>query len=217
MAQEHPALMRTFTYILLLLVTATYPAGFDVSTVMTPTERKLVEAGETITHQRPSPEGRGLTYEVLGEVLTTKEHLLRVLMDYENYPEFMSTVSKVSIVSQTEAGTTLNFFLALPFGLEKKYRTVIQLVESDSLSARLEWKQVEWPGLSPKETLRDTQGYWLIHEMGPSRLFLIYHVFSDPGSIPFGLSWALEPISKSNVTGVFRATRSWAETTSLDR
>ncbi len=170
-----------------------------------------VRSGEIVVKEIPTAQAAGVTYEVTGEVKTSMDVLLDVLVDYAAYGEFMPAVSRVDIVEQSGDMAVLNFILELPMDLSRRHRIQIELSQPDAKTARLEWYLVEWPGLKPSQTIRDTRGYWLIQEQAQNRLLVLYHVYSDPGEIPFGLGWLVEPMTKSSIPEAFTETRDRAE------
>lgn len=174
-------------------------------------ELELVRSGEIVFRELTTDEKPGLTYEVIGTMNASLDVLLDVLMDYEKYGEFMPSVSRVEIVEQKGDEAILNFILELPMGFSKRHRIHIALTDPGPQGHLLLWDLVEWPGLTPDETIKDSEGYWMIQEEAPNKLLVLYHVYTDPGSIPYGLKWLVEPLSRSRISEAFLETRDRAE------
>ena len=69
---------------------------------------------------------------------------------------------------------------------------------------------VVWPGLTPMETIGDTQGYWLIIEQSENRSLVQYYVYSDPSPVPFGLGGIVDALGRASIEDVFNETRTEA-------
>jgi len=179
--------------------------------VMTEPEKKLVSQGEIIVRELSTAAKTGQTFEALGLANAPLTTLVQIVTDYDKYPEFMPNVSKVVILEQTGNTTDLGFNLALPLGKVKKYRIRISILESESKTTRIVWTSLPWPGLKPAETIKETSGYWLLKSQSPTTTLLLYHVYTDPGPIPFGLEWIVDILSKNSIPEALLKTRERAE------
>ncbi len=119
----------------------------------------------------------------------------------------MPNVSRIEIVEQRENETVLNYTLTLPLGIIKKYRLKISESAPEHQFSILEWQMQEWPELKREETITDTTGYWRIEEKNENNSLVLYHVYSDPGPIPFGLGWIVDALSKNSVPEVLLQTK----------
>jgi len=198
-------------FCLVLSLAFSAPLSKENTGQLTPAEVSKIQTGEVVTKEVFLPDRDGLTFEVVGEIQGSLPELLSVLMNYRDYPEFMSTVKRVEVVEQHPDSSILNFYLSLPMGMSRKYRISIALTQPDAQTWLLEWDMIDWPGLDPADTIRDTEGYWLIKEMGLETQLVIYRVFSDPGKIPYGLKWLVSPISQTSVTQAFLDARNRVE------
>ncbi len=99
----------------------------------------------------------------------------------------------------------------LPLNNIKKYRLVVTVTEPDVHSFEVRWRLIEWPGLKTKETIKDTTGYWKIKQQDDSTSLVLYHVFTDPGPIPFGLGWIIGILTEKSIPDAFKGTRSRSE------
>ena len=160
--------------------------------ILSDQEKERVDQGEIIVRDVSPPEKAGRTLEAVGLIYAPRNVVVQVLTDYENYPEFLSNVNRVDIVEQKDNESILNYKLTLPLGKIKKYRLKIALTKPSDQTSLLAWQLQEWPGLKPEETIKDTTGYWLIKQEAKGKLLVLYHVFTDPGPVPFGLGWIVD-------------------------
>ena len=204
-----------FLLIALLSLAGVYSGGSAQSSNYKPTlttlEKQSLAAGEIIMREVESEHDQGQTIETIGLINASGELLLHILTDYTAYPEFMSAVDQVEIIDQTGVEATLNYILSPVLGFTKKYRIKIAPLQLEEEVWKIEWHFMEWPGLKPRETIGDTQGYWLIIEQAPHRSLVQYYVYSDPGPVPFGLGGLVDILSRDSIKDVFTETRDRAE------
>jgi hypothetical protein len=201
--------MRLLLIVPILLLPAMLYAS--TSGVLNAGEKVLVENGEIIVRELTTDDKPGRTYEAIGFINASKKTIVQVLTAYEQYPECMPNVSRIDVVEQCSDGVVLNYTLSLPLGKIKKYRLKLSTANKDEKTSRLEWQLQEWPGLDSSETIEDTTGYWLVEEQTPRRSRVLYHVYTDPGPIPFGLGWIVDELSKNSVPEALLRTRARAE------
>ena len=134
-------------------------------------------------------------------------------MDYKAYPSLMPNVSHIDILQQDESTAVLNYLLTLPLGKTKQYRIRLEASTPDQQTSLLQWQLQPWPELKPAETIRDTSGFWWIEALDGEHSLVLYHVYTDPGKIPFGLGWIVDILSKDSVPEVLTNTRDLAERT----
>lgn len=173
-------------------------------------EKQLVARGEMVVREIAAGK-KGRTFEAIALVKAPRRNVVRVVTDYGKYPEFMPNVSRIDIVEQSGNGAVLNYTLSLPMGKVKKYRLRISESAPNSQSSLLEWQMQNWPGLKAEETIADTTGYWRIEEKSGHDSLVLYHVYTDPGPIPFGLGWIVDVLTKKSVPDVLLQTRKRAE------
>ena len=174
-------------------------------------EKKLVAKGEIIVREINAPGKRGRTFEAVGLVKASRKNVLKVLKDYKKYPEFMPNVTSIEIVEQRGNDAVLNYTLTLPLGNIKKYRLKISERAPGNQLSTIEWQLQKWPELKMEETITDTAGYWRIEEKSENDSLVLYHVYTDPGPIPFGLGWIVDVLSKDSVPEVLLQTKYRAE------
>ncbi|MCF6237363.1 MAG: DJ-1/PfpI family protein [Candidatus Marinimicrobia bacterium] len=178
---------------------------------LTRAEQQRIQQNEIILRQAIPAESGGATVEAIGLFSAPRAAVIQVVTAFEQYPEFMPNVSRIEIVKQDSSGSVLNLTLALPLGVVKKYRIRLFASELSTRSTRIAWHSVEWPGLDPSETIRETSGHWVIQDIGGDSSLVLYQTFTDPGSIPFGLGWIVNMMSKSSVPELLIKTRLRAE------
>jgi hypothetical protein len=121
----------------------------------------------------------------------------------------------VEIVGQIDNESIINYTLTLPLGKIKKYRLGIAVSEPESRSSLIKWQLQKWVELKTEETIKDTSGFWRIEEISRNSSLVLYHVYTDPGPIPFGLGWIVDVLSKNSVPEAFLQTKVRAERIAL--
>ncbi|MBT3575746.1 MAG: hypothetical protein HN995_07210 [Candidatus Marinimicrobia bacterium] len=173
-------------------------------------EKQSIDAGDIIMRELDTKQDKGQTIETIGLINAPGDSLVLLLTDYEGYPEFMSAVDDIEVVDTTGAESTINYILKPMLGLIKKYRIKIAPIKLDDKVWKIEWHMVVWPGLTPMETIGDTQGYWLIIEQSENRSLVQYYVYSDPSPVPFGLGGIVDALGRASIEDVFNETRTEA-------
>lgn len=175
---------------------------------LVPNEKSMVERGEIVSRELTDNSQDGKTFEAIASFQAPYQNVYRVLTDFSRYPEFMPNISSVEVLSQNSKEAMVNFILGLPLGKVKKYRLQLHFSENES-NAAISWRMIDWPEVLPKERIKDTSGYWLL-EPFPGRTdstLALYHVFTDPGKVPFGMDWIVDIISESSLPKTIQQTR----------
>jgi ribosome-associated toxin RatA of RatAB toxin-antitoxin module len=192
---------------LVSIATLLYAAG-DIP--LDEQQKKAISKGEIVVREVAAGK-KGRTFEAIGLVKASRKIVAQVLTDYRTYPEFMPHVSSLEIVEQRGPEAVLDYTLTLPLGKIKKYRLRISArAPADKLTV-LQWQLQKRPGLNPAETIADTTGYWRIEDAGEGRSLVLYHVYTDPGPVPFGLGWIVDVLSRKSVPEVLLQTSRRAE------
>jgi hypothetical protein len=178
-------------------------------------ESKLVARGEIVVREVTSIGQKGRAFEAIGFINASGNSIVKVLKDYKKYPEFMPNVSNIEIIEQGKNESQLNYTLALPMGKIKKYRLRMSERAPEKNVFILEWRMLKWLELPAEDTIADTTGYWLIDEKRENLSLVMYHVFTDPGPVPFGLGWIVDVLSKKSVPDVLLQTRFRVEKLSM--
>jgi ribosome-associated toxin RatA of RatAB toxin-antitoxin module len=173
--------------------------------------KKAISQGEIVVHEIDAGGKKGRTLEAVGLIKASRKNIVRILTDYKKYPEFMPNVSRIEVVEQRGNEAVLNYTLTLPLGKIKKYRLRISESKLADTISSIEWQMQKWPGLKIEETISDTAGYWHIEETSENISLVLYHVYTDPGPVPFGMGWIVEILSKKSIPEVLLQTKRRAE------
>ena len=201
-------------FCMLILTSITCPANSiepDILGSLSQAEQQQLQSGEIIVREVETHEPTGQTFEVIGIMRTSALAVVQLLMDYESYPDYQSAVHQIEVVEVHEDGATLNYILESMLGVTKRHRIRLSMSQSDDAHYKVGWSLVEWPGLKPFDTIKDTRGYWMISQQTPQSTLVHYYVYSDPGPVPFGLGMIVNSLSKSSIIDAYRETRTEVE------
>ena len=173
---------------------------------LTPNERVEVLDGGVILREIPDAGRKGKTFEAVGLLPGTLKEAFAVITDYGCYPEFMPRLAKMNIEEPDKDRSVVECTLNVPIIKDKRYRLLYAAAEAGD-GFRVTWEKLPWPELSPSETIADTRGYWLVRAFDGGRICALYHVYTDPGKVPFGLSGLANSLSKSGLRDVILKTR----------
>jgi len=174
-------------------------------------ENMILQKGEIVQRDAIHVESGGTIIEALGKFHAPLNDIIHIITTYEEYSEYMPNVVQVDVIHQDSLGATLNFYLELPLGIEKKYRILISETTLSDSATLIAWESLGWPGLLPSETIKETTGHWLIQETSDSTSIVLYNVFTDLGPIPWGLGWIVDLLSKGSIPDVLEQTKLQAE------
>lgn len=169
------------------------------------------EKKKVLVRKQPTNGKPGKIFEAVAIMEAKREVILDIVLNYARYPDFMPNVSHVEILQQDESTALLNYTLVLPLGKIKKYRVRMKATEPDDQTSLIQWHLEQWPGLEPEETIRDTTGFWRIETLDAKRSLVLYHVYTDPGKIPFGLGWIVDLLGKDSMPDVLLQTKKRTE------
>jgi len=197
----------------ILTLMLTHVCFADIPTIpLKPEEQKLIEQGEIIAREIPTPNKNGRTFIVIGLINANVDNIYQVLQDYESYPEFMPNLDKIEVMKRDSHSVVLNYTLDLPLNKVKKYRLATDFKQENG-RVLITWKLIPWPGLKEEEKINDAAGYWNLsrypHKKGYT--LAVYQVYTDPGPIPTGLGWIVDILTKSSVPDVVINTRQRVE------
>ncbi|MBI4970277.1 MAG: hypothetical protein HZC17_00340 [Candidatus Omnitrophica bacterium] len=171
-------------------------------------ESQLLSNGNILIKEiKPNPGNKikGKSFEARVLIHSNLDHVYQTLTQFEHYDQFMPQVKKTRVLWRKRKEAVVNYTLKVPFGGERKYR--LRMTSSKNKEdATIEWKMIPWPELSPKETIGDTEGYWMLKKSGDD-ILLLYRVYVDPGQIPKGLEWLVNKYYKKNIPALLDALR----------
>lgn len=137
--------------------------------------------------------------------------LCALVQDYAAYPSYMPNTKSALPVGGGDGFVLVDMTLDLPLGQQKKYRLRLD-AQADAGQCKLAWKLVP-SGLPAAETIADTTGYWLFKSQADSergKTLVEYHVYADPGPVPFGFGWIVDMMSKRSLPRTLEALRAQA-------
>jgi ribosome-associated toxin RatA of RatAB toxin-antitoxin module len=205
---SYPAFLFSFLSLLLLIHTPDWAAS---AIPLTHQEQQVIQKKEILVRERSTNGKTGKAFEAVTIMEAQRAVIQDIVLDYAKYPEFMPNVSGLEILQQDETTAMLSYLLTLPLGKTKKYRVKMTASEPDPKTSLIQWQLEPWPELKPAETIQDTTGFWRIEELDVNHSLVLYHVYTDPGKIPFGLGWIVDILSKDSVPEVLAKTRERAE------
>jgi hypothetical protein len=182
-------------------------AGLRLDPVtLTDPERTEVLEGKVVLRSVPNPGLKGRTFEAIGTVPGTLDEVLAVLCDYRRYDEFMPRVERTAVTDEGPAAALVEQHLKLPMGLRRRCR-LRYTARVGSEGFRVEWVQVPWPEVPPRQTIAETSGYWQVAPDACGALLAVYHVYTDPGHVPLGMKGLALSFSKHDLRKILEAVR----------
>jgi hypothetical protein len=160
-------------------------------------ERSLILGGKIVLRDLPSAGSIGRTFEAIGVLPGSLDEAFAVLTDYGSYPEYMPNVGALKIRAVAGASSIVETTLYLPLGFRKQYRLRYTSSREDS-GFLLSWEKLPWPELKPSQTVTDTSGYWSVRKFEGGGNLAVYHVYTDPGPVPLGLTNFFQGLAKSS-------------------
>lgn len=159
----------------------------------------------------PSPGLPGRAFTAWTLVPASVPRLCALVQDYPSYASYMPNTKSAQAIGAGEGYVLVDMTLELPLGQEKKYRLRLE-PRADAAHCRLAWRLVP-SGLPVAATIADTTGYWLFRPLpggdGSSTL-VEYHVYADPGPVPFGFGWIVDMMSRRSLPRTLEALRTQA-------
>lgn len=195
--------------LLFLTLTGVYNAE-NISAVPELSRDAMVrlEQGEILTYQLQESR-KGQTFEAHALFSSSMQRTVAVITDFTRYPQFMPNVERIDIVEQSGNYTIINYYLGLPLNEKKRYRLL--LIKQEYGDAMIiQWRMLEWPGVPEDQRIGNTTGFWYLKAYNNNQTLVRYHVYTDPGEVPFGLEWIIDYMSESNIPKVLQNSREYA-------
>jgi len=170
-------------------------------------ELRELERGEIINREQPESR-KGQTFEAVAIFNASMERTSQTIQDYTSYPAFMPNVEKIDIIKNDGRNAIINYHLGLPLGKKKRYRLALQS-EDTSTYTIIQWQMQDWPEIPGEERIGNTTGFWLLKPYKENRTLVRYHVYTDPGDVPFGLGWIVDFMSEKSIPKVLKNTRDY--------
>jgi len=183
---------------------------FDQSWQLSSDEIKRLQSGKITVYDTSENEGYIKELRAFLIVESNPENLLATISDYEKLPEFMPNLEHVDVLEQDENGALVNYVLALPFGVQKRYRLRLNY-DKTTPNFSMSWHSEPWQGLKPEETIKYTTGSWIFKPIDKNTTLVVYYTKTDPGHVPFGLGWIVNYLTEKTVLELLKNTRKRAE------
>lgn len=198
-----PALLSAATFVLLFVpgparAAASPRPESNREVALSPEERALILKGKIVLRNLPNPGRKGRTYEAVGILQGSLDEAFAVLTDYGCYADYMPSVGAVRICEVTGPSSVVEVKLHLPLGVKKQYRLRYTSTRHES-GFEVAWEKLPWPELKPSQTVVDTSGFWSVRTFEDRGLLAVYHVYTDPGHVPLGLTGVAQGIARSKI------------------
>lgn len=173
-------------------------------------ERVAFEMGEMVVRTVAVGDGHIKQVEAFLIIKASPKKVFDLITNYSLLPDFMPNLENIDVLESDAYGAVVNYYLSLPFGVEKKYRLQLDY-DTTPPDFRMTWKSLPWQGLEPEETVKNTVGYWSLKAIGNDETRLHYYTKTDPGYVPFGLGWVVDYLTKESVVDLLESTKERAE------
>jgi hypothetical protein len=181
------------------------------SALPVPPAPDLAALADGTVHVAEAPNGGlpGKAFTAWTLVPATVPRLCAMVQDYPSYAAYMPNTRSAQPVGAGDGYVLVDMTLDLPLGQEKKYRLRLEEQRPDAGQCKLTWRLVP-TGLPPSATIADTTGYWLFKPVADGdagKTLVEYHVYADPGPVPFGFGWIVDMMSKRSLPRTLEALR----------
>lgn len=170
--------------------------------------KKLI-GGEIVITESRETENTEQTYSLNALINAPIKVVYDVIVDYESYNDFMPNIENVEVTEISDSTSYMDYTILLPLNYKKYYR-VRMLHKFTETEANISWKLVKYPTyIEPVKTIRNTTGYWTLskYEDSDYTTLLEYHIYTDPGEIPFGCGWIVDFLTKQQLPNILNALR----------
>jgi hypothetical protein len=165
---------------------------------LSPEERALILKGRIVLRDLPNPGRKGRTYEAVGILQGSLDEAFAVLTNYGCYADYMPSVGATRVCDITGPCSIVEVKLHLPLGFKKQYRLSYTSTRYES-GFEVVWEKLPWPELKPSQTVDDTSGFWYIRKFEDGGLLAVYHIYTDPGRVPLGLTKVAYGVARSKI------------------
>ncbi len=173
-------------------------------------QKQLLDQGRVLVEEVATPHKSGQTFKAITLVDASVNDVYKILTQFKNHKGFMPNVGSSDVIEKNKKSALINYTLNLPLNQTKRYRIQTEFKKHKD-EALIQWKKSEWPELTEKETIADTEGYWLIKNdpQFQNKTLLIYQLYADPGHVPSGFKWIVDRVSKQCIPDTVAATRDY--------
>jgi len=173
---------------------------------LTSKERDDLIKGNVVLRDIPNPGKPGRTFEALGLLPGGFDEAYAVITDFRRYPEFMPAVKNATVKEESGTAAVVEIRLTLPLGQSRRYR-LKYMARKTADEIEVAWVKLPWPELPAGQTIQDTSGRWLVRKFDSGGLLAAYRAYTDPGSVPLGLTDLASALGKKSLSDVIRKTR----------
>ncbi len=174
--------------------------------VLTISEQVEVLKGKIILRSIDNPGFKGRTFEAIGTLTGSLDRVLAVLLDFRHYQEFMPRVERTVVTEESPSVTLVEQYLKLPLGIRRQYRLRFT-VRSGPDGFRLDWVKAPWPEVPVSHSVVDTSGHWQVGRSSDGGLLAVYHVYTEPGRVPLGMTGLAFSLSKQDFPKIIERVR----------
>ena len=174
--------------------------------VLSSAERAQALEGKIVLRTVANPGRKGRTYEAIGTLPGRLDEVLAVILDYRHYQEFMPRVERIVVTDEGPMVSLVEQYLKLPLGTRRRYR-LRYTARRGTESLRVDWVQVPWPEVPASQTVAETSGYWQVAPDACGALLAVYHVYTEPGHVPLGMTGLALSLSKHDLPKIIEAIR----------
>ncbi len=173
---------------------------------LTGAERSEILKGKIVLRDVANPGLKGRTYEAIGTLPGTIDDVFAVILDYRHYDKFMPRVERMDVTDEGPMVSLVEQYLKLPLGAHRRYRLRYSARREPS-GFRVDWVQVPWPEVPESQTVAETSGHWQVEPDPCGALLAVYHVYTDPGHVPLGMTGLALSLSKHEIPKMIEAVR----------
>jgi len=161
--------------------------------------------------EEPGSGHPGKTFTAFTLIAAPVPKLCSMVQDYASYSAYMPNTKSAVPIEAGDGYALVDMTLDLPLGQEKRYRLRLE-PETPPGQCKLAWRLIPRADLRVSETIADTTGYWLFKPLPGSadKTVVEYHVYADPGPVPFGFGWIVDMMSKRSLPRTLEALRAQA-------
>lgn len=162
---------------------------------------------ETIIYTRTTETGIK-EFKAITTVNAELNTVLAVMIDYKNHPEWMRAMKDCKLVEQATPRTRyLYYSIDMPWPLWDRdlvSKSTFYLQKDGSVLMRMK----AMPKVKPEDPdhvrIQDSEGYWHVSAIGPSKTKIIYQYKADPVGIPaYFVNMFLLEAPKATFEGLF--------------
>ncbi|GMV92396.1 MAG: hypothetical protein AMXMBFR82_21740 [Candidatus Hydrogenedentota bacterium] len=171
---------------------------------LTDEQRGSLDNGEILVHLSEVADSAVKKATAIAVIDATPDQVIRVLTDYESFPEFMPYCKEVRIDFKDKDRTRARYELDFPWPIGDRHY-VLELKSGSESRGDVTVFVNRWTYVPDSGNINDTYGSWEVFLEGPDRSLVRYTVFTDPGGRVPG--WAANVATNVAVPGVIEGVR----------